>query len=356
MVRNTGASAGGGAGSSRTGRARVDEVRHGGGIGAGQAARRLHRSVELVGHRRLEQLDLGVPDSGLPEPLLLHQERVTRLPLLHLLRGAVALRITLVVAVPAVGRGLDDGGAPAGAGGQDGVVRDGCGGRDVVAVDRDVGDPVAGGALLERRRVLGGGRRELGVAVVLAEEDHRHLPYGGEVHGFVERALRRRAVTEEGHRDAAVRPELRRRRRAHGDGQARGDDAVRPEDPELRVGDVHGAPAAAVRALVLPHQLGEHADRVQALGQAVAVPAVRGGDDVRRAQRPARPDRRRLLPDGEVHEAGDLPVAVERGDPLLEPPDDQHPAVHLDEVDHREGGGRGETDGHGRCIVLVGTT
>ena len=184
--------------------------------------------------------------------------------------------------------------------------------------------------------MLGRSRGELGVAVVLAEEDHRQLPDGGEVQGFVEGALRHRPVTEERHGHAAVGAELRRRRRPRRDRQAGGDDAVGAEDPELRVGDVHGAAAAAVRALVLAHQLGEHPGRVQALGQAVAVAAVGRGDDVRRAQGPARADGRRLLPDGEVDEAGDFAVAIERGHPLLEAADQQHPALHLDEVDHRE--------------------
>ena len=82
------------------------------------------------------------------------------------------------------------------------------GGHDVVAVDGDVADPVAGGPALERRRVLVGGGRELGVAVVLAEEDDRQLPHRGEVHRLVERALGHRAVAEEGHGDAAVGPQL----------------------------------------------------------------------------------------------------------------------------------------------------
>ena len=42
---------------------------------------------------------------------------------------------------------------------------------------------------------------------------------------------------------------------------------------------------------LLAHQLGEHPERVEALGQAVTVAAVGRGDDVGRAQRPARADR-----------------------------------------------------------------
>ena len=49
-------------------------------------------------------------------------------------------------------------------------------------------------------------------------------------------------------------------------------------------------------------------------------------------ERPARADGGRLLPDRQVHEAGDLAVAVQRGHPLLEAADHEHPPVHLEEV------------------------
>ncbi len=49
-------------------------------------------------------------------------------------------------------------------------------------------------------------------------------------------------------------------------------------------------------------------------------------------ERPAGTDGGRLLPDRQVDEARHLAVAVELRDALLEPPDEQHPAVHLEEV------------------------
>ena len=208
----------------------------------------------------------------------------------------------------------------------------GRGGDDVVAVDRGVVDPVALGAALERRRVLVRRRRELRVAVVLAEEDHRQLPHRGQVHRFVERALCHRAVAEERDHHGAVGAQLRGGRRADRDRQARGHDAVGPEDADRRIGDVHRAAAPTVRPRVLGHQLGEHPGRVEALRQAVTVAAVGRGDHVVRAERPARADGRGLLPDREVHEAGDLTVAVQRGDPLLEAADHEHPAVQLEQV------------------------
>ena len=58
------------------------------------------------------------------------------------------------------------------------------------------------------------------------------------------------------------------------------------------------------------------------------------------------PDGRRLLPDREVDEAGDLTVAIEGGHPLFEAPDQQHPAVHLEEVGSGAFGGGGRVGGH----------
>ena len=97
---------------------------------------------------------------------------------------------------------------------------------------------------------------------------------------------------------------------------------------------------------VLGHQLGEHPERVETLRQAVAVAAMGRRDHVGRAERPARAHGRRLLPDRQVHEARDLAVAVQRGHPLLEPADHEHPSVHLEEVGVAE---------HEPCIVLTGT-
>ena len=74
------------------------------------------RGVELGGHRRLEGLDLVVGDTGVAQPPRVADERVVRPPLVELLRRAVALGIALVVAVPAVGRRLDDAGPAAGRG------------------------------------------------------------------------------------------------------------------------------------------------------------------------------------------------------------------------------------------------
>ena len=100
----------------------------------------------------------------------------------------------------------------------------------------------------------------------------------------MERALRHCAVAEERHHHGTVRSELSRGGSPDGDRQPRRDDPVRAEDPDGRIRDVHRAPAPAIRAVVLAHQLGEHADRVQTLREAVAVAAMGGRDHVRWAE------------------------------------------------------------------------
>ncbi len=68
----------------------------------------------------------------------------------------------------------------------------------------------------------------------------------------------------------------------------------------------------------------------------------------RRGQHAA--DRGRLLPDGEVHEAGHEAVAVERCDALLEATNERHAAVHLHQLGVRRQGRTIAADRHGRVV------
>ena len=219
---------------------------------------------------------------------------------------------------------------------------------DVVAVDRDVVDAVAGGALARAAPRAGPTRaRTRRTRCSRRRRSTGQLPHRGEVDRLVERAVRHRAVAEERHRHAAVGAQLRRGRGAHGDREAGGHDAVGAEDAERR--DRRCASSRRARGSCpasLRHQLGEHPERVEALGEAVTVAAMGRRDHVVVAERPARADRRCLLPDRQVHEARHLAVAVERGHALLEPADHEHAPMHLEEVGVAE---------HEPCTVLVGT-
>jgi hypothetical protein len=292
----------------------------------------VERLVELAFHRRFEGCDLLTGASGRRELPGMDDDGVPILPGLDFCLLPVALRISFVVAVPAVGGGLDDDRASAVADPGHDLGGNGGGGRDIVAVDRPVVDAVSGGPLLDAPGVLGGYRRELGVPVVLAPEEGGELPHGCEVQRLVECALGHGAIPEERHDHAAVASQLGCRRRPDGDGEPGGHDPVGAEDADAGVGDVHRSTPTPVGAPVLAHQLREHPERVEALGQAVPVPAVVRGDHVVGPERPARAHGGGLLPGGQMHEPRHLTVAVERRDPLFEASDPQHSTVHLQSV------------------------
>ena len=197
---------------------------------------------------------------------------------------AVALRVALVVAVPAVGRRLDQRRAarrraPRATTAARGVAH----GDDVVAVDRDSPDAVAGArerASVAHRACVGRGR-ELGVAVVLAEEDRpaaatprRGSPLRGTRPA---RPRRRRRTPPRRCRRRAAAPRSPRRPRSGGRAPTI---AVGAEDADARVGDVHRAAAARCVPVARPISSANIRAGSSALGEAVAVAAVGRRDHV----------------------------------------------------------------------------
>ena len=63
-----------------------DEVAERGRQRVGQPTGGLDGLVQRIGHRRLERLDLVVPDAGVPEPAGVRRQRVPFLPGAHLVR------------------------------------------------------------------------------------------------------------------------------------------------------------------------------------------------------------------------------------------------------------------------------
>ena len=94
-------------------------------------------------------------------------------------------------------------------------------------------------------------------------------------------ALAAGAVTEESHGEVVLLAlHLLGQGGAGGDGDAAGHDGVGAQVALGEVSDVHGAGAAAAVAGVTAHHLGQGLAQVAALGHAVAVAAVGGGDVV----------------------------------------------------------------------------
>ena len=182
----------------------------------------------------------------------------------------------------------------------------------------------------EGRHLRGGG--QLRHAVVLAHEDHRQRPHGGQVQRFVERAVRGASVAEERHRNLPRAPLCRRQRRAEGDGHPGADDPVCADDAEAGVGDVHRAALAFAVAVALAEQLGHAAVHPPVLGEHVAVASMGRGDVVVDRQSRAHAGGDGLLADVDVHCAGQFPRCFEGRDPLLEETDPHHAPVEVDEA------------------------
>ena len=170
--------------------------------------------------------------------------------------------------------------------------------------------------------------------VVLADEDDRQPAQRRQVQRFEQHALVDRAVAEERDGDAIV-PGAPVRPGRPGRDRGRGaDDRVGAVDARADVRGVHRPAAPAVEAGLAARQLGQHADRVGALGQHVPVAAMGAGDEIVRAQRRADARRNRLLADVRVDAPGDHAAAHHLDRPLLEPADQPHGPVQVGGVSH----------------------
>ena len=251
MVRNTGASSAGGGGSARSGLGADDEVGQRGGRRARRAAepprrpRRARRATDAS-----SDVDRVVADARRSEPPRVHEQRVARLPLPHLVGRPVALRVAFVVAVPAVGGGLDDDGTASGADRVDHrrpsrlrSPRRRCRrprrSRRRSRRRAARAAPRAGSTRARTRRSRCSRRRRSPAAA----RPRRGSPLRGTRRG---RPRRRRRTPPRRCRRLGAAP---RSRRPTAIGRPAATIPLAPKIPMLRIGDVHRAPAAAVRAL-----------------------------------------------------------------------------------------------------------
>jgi hypothetical protein len=107
------------------------------------------------------------------------------------------------------------------------------------------------------------------------------------------------------------------------------DNGVRAEVAGVRIRDVHRAALALAIAGFLAQQLREHAVGRRALGQAMAVAAVRAGDVVVAAEDFADAAGDGYLADIKMGKAGHQRTGIKIVDPLLEQADGHHLPVHV---------------------------
>ena len=299
------------------------------------------------------------------------------------------------MAVVAVGGGLDEHGALAGAAELRGARHRVAHGQHVHAVD-DLGvHAVVGEAGAAQRQRLDAHDLVVGavghaVVVVLDEEDDgqpavalagqevRPLVLRGEVERLQHDAVGVGAVAGEAADDLAGAQVAQGHGGAGGDGHAAADDGVGAQLAGREVGDVHAAAASPAVALVLAEELGDGAvdvllqrrrdqpgavrgaaarhaglellvahlaDGREALGDGVAVAAVGAGDAVRGPQHRGGAHGRALLADRDVRRPA-VGVAAERlvaagaqpDDHLLQLADGQHVVEQVDGRRGRRGG------------------
>ena len=168
-------------------------------------------------------------------------------------------------------------------------------------------------------------RRCCGVKVVLADEHDRRALHGGEIHRLVEPAMIDGAVTEEGDRDVVLAARAGADAGTDGMADPGGDDAVRPEQADASVVEMHGAAAPAAASVALDRRARPSALRGDTpLAKRVAVPAMRGRDPVGRPEMRAYADSGRLLADVEMQEAGRLALAAGDLRGAFETPQEHH--------------------------------
>ena len=171
----------------------------------------------------------------------------------------------------------------------------------------------------------------LAVAVVLEDEDRRHLQDYGHVHRLEHGALVRAAVATEGHAHAAVAPVAAGDRRADRDRRAPAYDRICTQHAALGVGDVHRAALAAAQAVTATVDLEHHPGYVATFRDAVPVSAMRAHDVVAVVEMRADADGDRLLSRVQMREARDLAGCDLDVQTLLELADGLHPPVDLDQ-------------------------
>ena len=145
-----------------------------------------------------------------------------------------------------------------------------------------------------------------------------------------------RAVAEERHADVVGATRAGAHAGSDGVADAGRHDPVGSEEAARAVVKVHGAAAAAAAAVALAVEFGHQNVGRHALGERMAVAAMRGGDPIGRSQQRTQTDRRSLLADVEMQEARRF--ALPAGDLryLFELAQQHHAFVEADHLGGRE--------------------
>src|SRR5262249_44864872 len=205
--------------------------------------------------------------------------------------------------------------------------------EDIVAVD-DMSRNAVG--LRTDRDVLHRGNRlhggEFTESVVLTCEDHRQLPYRGEVQRFMKSAFVGCAVSEEARADIVFTRDYRSECGAGRDWQPGADNPVGAEDTERVIDDVHRSALTLAVAAALAKDLRHHTVEASALCQQMAMAAMSGGNAIGLAQCGANAGGAGLLADRNMHESRNFVGQCQIAHLRFELPDSLHRSIHLKQL------------------------
>ncbi len=170
------------------------------------------------------------------------------------------------------------------------------------------------------------------VHVVFQHVDHWKVPEGHQVHGFVERSLIDRAVSEEADTYLVGVPVLDGKSDPGCERHPASDDAMAAQEARADVEHVHRAAFSFGYAGRLAEKLCHDVLGVGALGDALSVLPIRAHDVVVRPKRGDESYPDCFLACVQVQEAADFALRVHLGGSLLECPDQQHLPVHVEQL------------------------
>ena len=256
-------------------------------------------------------------------------DRAARFPLFHVFARAIRIIAhPFGVRAGAIGEALNQGRAAAATGPFDGLGRGVVHGQHVVAINRNAGQTVAFGPRGDGRiagRISEGNFG--GKLIVFADEQHRQLPDRGHVQPLVKGAVVHRPVAEKRDRDVVGLVQPKAIARAGGLQDAGANDAAGAHHSHLGREQMHAAAAAARAAGGTTVQLGDQLQRRHALGQSVAVAAMRAENHILMPQMGAHAGRDRFLPDVGMAGAVDQPALMRADQQLLAAADKRHRPV-----------------------------
>src|SRR6266567_2823687 len=148
-------------------------------------------------------------------------------------------------------------------------------GENILTVHSYSGHVVSGcavGNTWNRESVLNWSR--LRITIIFANEHHRQLPNGCEVHGLVESTNASCPFAKKRGGYLFRLSHLRRQRGAHGMSRSHADDGVDAQHANADVGDVHRAAFTAIAAGCFPVEFGHHAVNFDTFCDAMPVAAM----------------------------------------------------------------------------------